>query len=70
MTRPFGFILRWLGDGTPAGSVKLVEQRTTPGGFVMATYDVAGAVATATFASPDPSSAELDRRARMEAGTW
>ena len=61
---------RLFGNGTPAGSFKLVEQRTTPGGFVMATYDVAGAVETATFASPDPSSAELDRRARMEAGSW
>ena len=61
---------RLFGEGTPAGAFKLVEQRTTPGGFIMATYDADGPVRTATFASPDPSSAELDRRERMEAGTW
>jgi dihydrofolate reductase len=58
------------GEGTPSGTFKLVEQRTTPGGFVMATYQPDGPVRTATFASPDPSSIELDRRSRMEAGTW
>lgn len=61
---------RLFGEATPAGAWKPVEQRATPGGFVMATYDADGAVETASFASPDPSSAELDRRRKMEAGTW
>lgn len=61
---------RLFGEGTPAGACKLVEQRATPGGFIMATYDLDGPVNTATFASPDPSPAELDRRSRMKAGTW
>ena len=61
---------RLFGEGTPAGAFKLVEQRVTPGGFVMATYDADGPVKTASFASPDPSSAELERRAKMESGRW
>ncbi|MDQ3077843.1 MAG: dihydrofolate reductase family protein [Pseudomonadota bacterium] len=58
------------GEGTPSAGFKLVEQRATPGGFILATYDVDGPVRTATFASPDPSEAELVRRARMEGGSW
>ena len=61
---------RLLGDGTPAKSLKLVEQRTGAGGMVMASYDVAGAVETGTFETQPPSELELKRRERVEAGTW
>jgi hypothetical protein len=42
-------------DGTPARSMKLVEQRTTAGGMLMATYEPAGALKTGSFATQKPS---------------
>jgi len=50
---------RLLGDGTPAKSFKLVEQRSGAGGIVALTYDLAGPVETGTFATEPPT--ELDR---------
>lgn len=61
---------RLFGDGTPAAAFKLVEQRTTSNGVVMSTYDPAGTVETGSFAMPDPTPEELERRRRMDAGTW
>jgi hypothetical protein len=50
--------------------LKLIEQRTAAGGWVMATYEPAGAVATGSFATLEPSAPELQRRARVKAGDW
>ena len=61
---------RLFGEGTPAGSWKMIEQRLTPGGTIMATYEPEGEVKTVSFAMPDPSPQELERRAKLEAGTW
>jgi dihydrofolate reductase len=61
---------RLFGEGTPAGAWKLVEQRQTPGGTLMSTYEPDGQVRIADFELPEPSSAELERRARIEAGSW
>lgn len=61
---------RLFGDGTPAGSWTMIEQRLTPGGTIMATYEPAGEVKTVSFAMPDPSPRELERRAKLAAGTW
>jgi dihydrofolate reductase len=61
---------RLFGDGTPAGSMKLVEQRTTAGGTLMATYEPAGALKTGSFEAQKPSELELKRRERMKAGNW
>jgi hypothetical protein len=61
---------RLFGDGTPAGSMKLVEQRTTAGGTLMATYEPAGALKTGSFATGKPSEPELKRRERVKAGDW
>jgi dihydrofolate reductase len=52
------------------GALKLVEHFVSNTGVVMATYEPAGAVPTGTFATKEPSEAELKRReqwAREEA---
>ena len=61
---------RLFGEGTPAKSFRLVEQRTGAGGIVALTYDLAGSVETGTFATEPPTDLELARRARVAAGTW
>ena len=61
---------RLFGDGTPPGAFKLVEQRVSACGFLMATYEPAGPLKTGSFAMQEPSEAELRRRdewAREEA---
>ena len=61
---------RLFGDGTPEGTMKLVEQRTGAGGTLMATYEPAGALRTGSFATQKPSELELERRRRVKAGDW
>lgn len=61
---------RLFGEGTPAGSMKLVEQRTAAGGMLMATYEPAGALGSGSFGPDMASEPERERRARVEAGTW
>lgn len=61
---------RLFGEGTPAGSWEMIEQRLTPGGTIMSTYEPHGAIETVSFAMPKPSPQEIDRRARMKAGSW
>ena len=59
---------RVFGEGTPPRAFKLVEQRLTSTGVLMATYDVAGEVETGSFAAPEPSQAEVERRERLKQG--
>jgi dihydrofolate reductase len=61
---------RLFSDGTPSGAMRVVEQQITPGGTIIATYRPGGAVETGSFAADEPSAAELERRAKVEAGTW
>ena len=61
---------RLFGEGTAAGTWKLVEQRQTPGGTLMSTYEPEGEVKIADFELPEPSEREFQRRAEMAAGTW
>ena len=61
---------RLFGDGVPAGALKLIEHRLTPGGVVMATYEPAGPLTAGSFALAEPSKTERLRRAKMEAGDW
>jgi dihydrofolate reductase len=61
---------RLFGDGTPAGAMRLVEQRAAPGGMLMATYEPAGALASGAFGPDVASEPERARRARVEAGDW
>ena len=39
-------------------------------GVVIATYEPAGDVPTGTFETKAPSEQELERREKIEAGTW
>ena len=52
------------------GTLKLVDHFITDSGVVMTTYEPAGDVQTGTFATKEPSEAEVERRAKMEAGAW
>lgn len=61
---------RLFGDGTAAGSWKLVEQRQSAGGTLMSTYEPDGEVKIADFQFPDPSALEIERQRRMRAETW
>jgi dihydrofolate reductase len=61
---------RLFGDGTPPGAMRMVEHQITPGGNIIATYQPDGAVETGSFGTEEPSAAELDRREKVEAGTW
>ena len=52
------------GDGAEAGAWKLSEHHVSNSGVIIATYEPAGEVPTGTFASRDPSAAEIERRER------
>jgi dihydrofolate reductase len=68
MTAPvvLGSGKRVFGEGTAPGAFKLIEHRVTSSGVAMATYDPAGMVETGTFATVEPSPAELERRERLK----
>ena len=58
-------------DGSEKPSaLRLVEHFVSPTGVEIASYEPAGDVKTGTFATKEPSAAELDLRRRIEAGTW
>ena len=52
------------------GALKLTNHAVTDKGVVLATYAPAGAVPTGTFETKPPSEAEIERREKIEAGTW
>jgi dihydrofolate reductase len=52
------------------GGLKLVDSYTTDKGVVIATYEPNGDVPTGTFETKEPSVEELQRREKIEAGTW
>jgi dihydrofolate reductase len=53
---------RLFGDGTLPRTLRLVTSRTTPGGTILARYERAGEVKTASFALETPTDAEVARR--------
>jgi dihydrofolate reductase len=57
--RPFG-------DGTPPGALRLTESRTSQSGVLIASYEPAGKVELGSFASPEPSEAEVARREKVK----
>ena len=61
---------RLFGDGTPPRTMRMVAHRVTAAGTVIVTYEPAGEVATGTFATKEPSKAELERREKVEEGAW
>ena len=54
------------GDGTPAGTWKLVEHRVGSAGMAIGTYDRAGPVETGSFEVPDLNPREVARREKMQ----
>jgi len=61
---------RLFGDGTPPRTMRMAEHEVTPAGTVIATWEPAGDVQTGSFASPEPSPAELERRRKIADGSW
>jgi dihydrofolate reductase len=61
---------RLFGEGTQPGAMRMVEHRVTEAGNFIAAYQPAGAVAPGSFQTIEPSPAELERRARIAAGSW
>ena len=52
------------------GALKLVEHFVSDKGVVFATYEPAGEVQTGTFATKEPSEAELELREKIKEGAW
>lgn len=61
---------RWFDGGMAPGAMRMTRHQVTPGGNIIATYEPAGGIGSASFGSEEPSAAELERRKRVEAGTW
>jgi dihydrofolate reductase len=57
---------RLFGDGTVPGGLKLTDSKTSTTGVVIATYQRAGEVPLGSFASEEPTEAEVERREAMK----
>lgn len=58
-------------DGTQQpGGMKMIDHFVSDSGVIFATYEPAGEVPKGSFEMKPPSEAELDRRSKIEAGTW
>ena len=58
-------------DGSQApGALKLVDHAVSDKGVVFTAYEPAGEVPTGSFAMDQPSEAELERREKIEQGSW
>jgi dihydrofolate reductase len=53
-------------EGGPSGALKLVDSKVSTTGVVIASYEPAGLVRTGSFATKEPSEAELARREKMK----
>ncbi len=53
---------RVFGEGTPPTAMRMAEHKVSAAGTIIATYEPAGEVRTGTFATKEPSEAELERR--------
>ena len=61
---------RLFGEGTPATTLRLIEQRSGANGMRVATFEPAGPVATAPSGPEQANPRELARRERIARGTW
>jgi dihydrofolate reductase len=61
---------RLFGEGTAPVAMRMVEHRISPRGNVIAAYEPDGAVEPGSFATGEPSAAELERRRRIHRGNW
>ena len=66
-----------LGDGKrifdgseKPGALKLVDHAVSDKGVIFASYEPAGQVQTGSFATKEPSEAELELREKIKAGDW
>jgi dihydrofolate reductase len=57
---------RLFGEGGPSGALKLVDSKVSTTGVIIATYEPAGHVPTGSFATTEPSQAELARREKVK----
>ena len=58
-------------DGSEkAGTLRLVDNFVSSSGVIVATYEPAGDVQTDTFEAKPPSEEELERRTKIEEGSW
>ena len=57
---------RLFGPGTPAETMTMVEQRVTPRGTVIATYEPGGEVKHGSFGEPSRSEREQERQEQMK----
>ena len=60
---------RLFGEGTPPGTLKLVDHQVSPGGAIIATYEPVGPIQLGSFGQTD-SAREEKRQRRMKEGTW
>ena len=61
---------RVFGDGTPAEAMRMVEQKVTRTGAVIATYEPGGAVEHGWAGPQSTSERERNRQAAMAEGSW
>ena len=61
---------RLFGEGTPSRTMQMIDQKVTPSGVVIATYEPAGEVRTGWAGPQINSEREVERQRRMAAGTW
>ena len=61
---------RLFGQGTPAQSLRMVDQQVTPSGAVIATYEPAGKVEHGWAGPQSTSEREQARQAAMADGSW
>jgi hypothetical protein len=56
------------GEGTIPAGFKLIDNKNSTTGVIVATYERAGEVKTGSFALETPTEAELARRKRLKEG--
>lgn len=61
---------RLFGDGTKPSAMRLLDHKVTAAGNIIATYRPDGPVEPGDFGGSDPSAAELERRRKVEEGSW
>ncbi len=61
---------RLFGEGTSSGAMRMIDHSVSARGTIVASYEPAGPVKLGSFASPEPSEAEISRRKAMADGTW
>ncbi|HEX8123981.1 MAG TPA: dihydrofolate reductase family protein [Allosphingosinicella sp.] len=61
---------RLFGEGTAPATMRMVEHKVTERGNLIAAYEPDGPVEPGSFATGEPSAAELERRRKIEEGIW